>query len=143
MTKNKLQKLFKEIEDCKENKCILNKKNIKYMFKPDDGLKDESIKKAIFGYKNPKLCDCIIKIENIVILEIKCGKITKSILNEIIEQLDNVAKILKYVDIKFSKVIFIYDSFENNKLKQTIINKLIQGKRLEYVQYKNKAVELI
>ena len=142
MSRDVLSTLFEEVQDCKENRCILNRRDIEFIFKPDNGLKNQSLKNAIFGHQEPKLCDCIIKRDAIVLLEIKCGKITKSILKEIIEQLENVAKILQHVQIHFARVLFIYDSFENNKLKQTITNKIILGKRLEYIQFQNQAISI-
>ena len=142
MSKQILDTLFEEVKECKENKCIVNKKDIEYIYKPDNGLKDLRIQKELFGINTPKLCDCIIKKENLILLEIKCGKVTNRILKEIIEQLTNVAMILNTVNLSFDKVIFIYDSFDNTKLRQTIINKKIDGKRLVNIQFKNKAVEI-
>ncbi|MDC0933349.1 hypothetical protein OAR97_05820 [Arcobacteraceae bacterium] len=142
MSKQILNTLFEEVKECKENKCVLDKKDIEYIYKPDYGLKDLAIHKQLFGTITPKLCDCIIKKENLILLEIKCGKVTNRILKEIIEQLTNVAKILNTVNLSFDKVIFIYDSLDNAKLRQTIINKNIYGKRLLNIQFKNKAVEI-
>jgi len=142
MNKQILDTLFEEVKECKENKCVLNKQDIKYIYKPDNGLKDIKVQKELFGIVKPKLCDCIIKKEDLILLEIKCGKVTNRILKEIVEQLTNVAKILNTVNISFNKVVFVYDSFDNTKLRQTIINTKIYGKRLLNVQFKNKALEI-
>jgi len=142
MSKQILNTLFEEVKECKENKCIVDKQNIEYIYKPDNGLKNSKIQKELFGTVIPKLCDCIVKKEDLILLEIKCGKVTNRILKEIIEQLTNVAKILNTANISFNKVVFIYDSFDNAKLRQTIINTQIYGKRLLNIQFKNKAVEI-
>ena len=143
MSKNKLEKLFVIVDNCKENKCKVNNQDIDCIFKPDNGLKDIGLQEKLFGTTIPKLCDCIIlKKDIIVLLEIKCGLVTSRILKEIIVQLENVTKILKNQSINFSKVLFIYDRFDNNKLKQQINTKIIGNKRIEYIQFRNEAISI-
>ncbi len=137
--KSKLDTLFYEVEECKENKCKIDKKDITFIFKPDNGLKNAVLQKELFG-DAPKLCDCIIKKEKLILLEIKCGKVTFRILKEIKEQLGNVTKILNNQDISFDRIVFIYDSLDNAKLKHTF--GMIASTRLEAIQYKSKAIKI-
>lgn len=143
MSKEILSSIFNASDKCKENECIINKKDIEYIYKPDLGIKDPNIKKSIFGHiVQPSLCDCIIKKKNLILLEIKCGKITKSILKEIREQLENVAKILKHISINFDKVLFIYKSLDSIQLKKEIAKIQIGNKTLKGLKYDNKALEI-
>lgn len=136
--KNKLKILFDEVQECKENKCKIAKQNIDFIVKPDNGLKNEQLQIKLFGNIMPKLCDCIIKTDKLALLEIKCGKVTFHILKEIKEQLKNVMMILQDQEISFDRIIFIYDSLDNNKLKQQL--GMIYNIRLEAIQYNNKAL---
>ncbi len=143
MSKEKLDTLFHSSDKCQDNECTINKKDIEYIFKPDLGIKDQTTKKAIFGHTvQPSLCDCIIKKDKLILLEIKCGKVTKSILKEIKEQLDNVAKVLKHNSINFDQVLFLYKSLDTNQLKKEIVKIGIGNKTLRGKEYQNKAVEI-
>lgn len=135
--KKELSKIFHEVDNCKESKCSVNKKDIDFIFKPDKGIKDKELSKKLL---QPKLCDCVIQKDGLILLELKCRKITTSILEEIKEQLLNVANILKDKNIDFDRAIFIYDRLDNNKMKQRMPK--ILSKRLEYIQFKNKAITL-
>lgn len=143
MSKEKLAIIFEESDICKDNACSVSKKDIEYIFKPDLGIKDKSLQKEIFGHVvQPQLCDCIIKKDKLTVLEIKCGKVTKRLLNEIKNQIGNVVKILQHDSIGFDQVAFIYKSLDSVKLKQEIAKIQIGNKTLKGFKYDNKAVEI-
>jgi hypothetical protein len=138
--KNKLNTLFDEAKECKENKCKIDKEDINFIFKSDNGLKNKILQKKLFGNIAPKLCDCIIKTDKLILFEIKCKKVTFHILKKIKEQLDNVVKILNNQNIFFDRIVFIYDSLDNNKLKQQL--GIVYNMRLKSIQYNNRAIKI-
>jgi hypothetical protein len=144
MSKKILELLFDSAEDCKEHSCTINKNSILFAFKPDNGLKDLDLQEDIFGHRNQiPLCDCIIKTNNdLVLLEIKCGVITKRILNEIKIQIENVAKILKNKGLLFESAIFIGKRLDTVQLRKEIGKIRIFNKSLQYKEYTNQAISL-
>jgi hypothetical protein len=141
--KKNLNYIFHEEKNCKENKLSINKKGIKFIFKPDKGIKNKELQKELFPNEElPKLCDCIIQKDDLILLELKYEMITNSILKDIEQQLLNVGKILKKKNINFDRAVFIYHRLDNSKMKQVISKKLILDKRLEYFKFENKAIYL-
>ena len=114
----KLDSVFHSVEECKESghPCKMSKKNIDYIYKPDKGIKDTSIPKTLFSGKiQPKLADCVIiyNKDKLAIVEIKCGTVTKRLVNETFEKIENVFNKsgFKLINIKpmGGKAAVIYD----------------------------------
>jgi len=133
--------IFHQKDQCKDGDCKVNKKSIKKVFKPDDGFKDKKIKNALFSGEY-KICDCIIVCNdnNIVIVEILCGKLTYREYKEKCEQLENCHKVVEYSGLKdrVKKIILHYQRLENTKrnpqFRKKLINPKICGINLELLK---------
>jgi len=138
---NSLDSLFDIEKRCKEHDCNINNKNVKVIYKPDNGFLDKSIEKEIFG-SDYKICDCIIVCnnDNIVIVEILCGTLTYKEYKEKCEQLENCHKVVahKGLDDKVKKIILHYKRLENPKhnpqFRKKLINPKICGVNLELLK---------
>ena len=163
----KLDSVFHSVEECKESghPCKMSKKNIDYIYKPDKGIKDTSIPKTLFSGKiQPKLADCVIiyNKDKLAIVEIKCGTVTKRLVNETFEKIENVdLGTIKYQEIDFNSNIYadnLFDESIQNNLKITtdllfkannllndISNNLeaIITKNSDYKSFKTKEKELL
>ena len=140
-----LDSIFQVVNECKENECKINKKDIQKIYKPDLGILDKKLKKELFGnVKQVSLCDCVIikKNNHILLLEIKCGTVTNSILKETITQISNVYKILENKNIKVNQCTLICKKFSDVMLKKSILTKRINGIPLTNKTFKNTALEI-
>jgi hypothetical protein len=145
MSKLILDALFQSSQKCKENDCCLDNGNILNIYKPDNGLRDMNLLQGIFGHTNQvKMCDCVVvnSINEILLIEIKCGTVTKSILHEVIEQISNTAMIIQSKNILFNKIYLIYKRLDNVQLRKEIDKIRIYNKTLKVIQYKNGAIVL-
>jgi len=132
-----LNRIFGTEKKCKEHNCSVNNKNIKVIYKPDNGFLDKSIEKELFR-NDYKICDCIIECEdgNIFIVEILCGKLTIRELKEKKEQLKNCLKVVTYLgEEKIVKKLFLlYNKLESPKkqpqLRKALLNQKIGNKPL-------------
>jgi len=146
MISNKLDLIFYDCDNCKEHCCKVDKKSINKVYKPDSGIKDQNIIKKIFGGgEQPKLSDCVIiyNKSKLAIVEIKCGEVTKKLIDDTVEKITNVCKILEEKKLKPAKLVLIYKSFENTKLGQILQGKTICGQKIIGKKYKNQAINLI
>jgi len=131
--------IFNVKNKCSDGSCKINQKNIKKIFKPDDGFIDKIKEKELFPSGSYKICDCIIICDNnnIVIVEILCGKLTYKEFKEKSEQLENCCKVVSNQglakDIK--KIILQYQKLENPKhnpqFRKKLLNSKICGIKLE------------
>jgi len=137
--------IFHEKDQCKDRGgCKVNKKNIKKVFKPDSGFKDKAIEASLFPLGTPKLCDCIIicNDDNIIIVEILCGKLTYKKFKEKSLQLENCHKVVQEYKLekKVKKIILHYQTLENTnqnpQFRKKLINPKICGKNLELLSDK-------
>ena len=141
--KNELNNIFHEVENCKENKLSIDQKDIKFRFKPDKGIKDKQLQNELFpNMEDPKLCDCIIQKDNLIIIELKYETITESVFKTIEEKLLNVGKILQEKDINFHRAILIYHRLDSTKRQQLMAKTSILGKQVKCYKFKNKAFKL-
>lgn len=143
----KLDTLFHSVEECKESghPCKMSKKNIDYIYKPDKGIKDTSISKTLFSGKiQPKLADCVIiyNKDKLAIIEIKCGTVTKRLVNETFEKIENVFKILKHKNLSPTKILLVYSKYDDSKLRQYVQGKNFFGLRIIDKKYENNALEI-
>jgi len=137
--------IFNVKDRCYEGKCKVNKKNIKKIFKPDDGFLDKAEEKRLFPSGSYKICDCIIICNNgnIVIIEIICGTLTYSEFKEKSKQLESCHKVVsdKGLSDNVKKIILLYKRLENSKhnplFKKKLINPRICGVKLELLRDAN------
>jgi len=145
--KNKLDLIFQSATECREKgyECKTSKKNVSIIYKPDAGIKDKQILKKLFRGINPKLCDCALLYnkEMLAFIEIKCGRVTNSLLKDTIEKLENSYKVVNVHDIEPSKYILLYKQFENTLMKKKIATLKIYGIPLIAKKYENKAIDII
>lgn len=133
--------IFNTKDKCSDGECKVNKKNIKKIFKPDDGFLDNELKEILFP-SSYKICDCIIVCNNdsLIIVEILCGKLTYSEYKEKCEQLENCYKVVKHkgLDDKVKKIILQYKRLEKSKhnpqFRKKLLNPKICGLRLELLK---------
>ena len=133
--------IFNIKDKCSDGGCKVNKKNIKTIFKPDDGFLDEELQNTLFP-PSYKICDCIIVCnnDNIIIVEILCGKLTYSEFKEKSKQLENCHKVVahKGLEDKVKKIILHYKRLENSKcnpqFREKLINPKICGINLELLK---------
>ena len=133
--------IFNTKDKCSDGECKVNKKNIKKIFKPDDGFLDNELKEILFP-SSYKICDCIIVCNNdsLIIVEILCGKLTHSEYKEKCEQLENCYKVVKHkgLDDKVKKIILQYKRLEKSKhnpqFRKKLLNSKICGLRLEFLK---------
>jgi len=131
--------IFNAKDKCSDGACKVNRKNIKKIFKPDDGFIDELERKRLFPSSSYKICDCIIVCDNdnIIIVEILCGTLTYREFKEKSEQLENCHKVVsdKGLARDVKKIILHYKRLENSKrnpqFRKKLLNPKICGIRLE------------
>ncbi len=134
-----LDTIFSTETKCKEHNCTVSNKNIKKIYKPDNGFLDKSLERELFA-SDYKICDCIVVCngDDIFIVEIMCGKLTTRELREKKEQLRNCCKVVEKLGINdnIKKLVLIYDKLESPKrqpsLKKALINQRICNKPLEF-----------
>ena len=124
-----LSSIFHTAKGCKEHSCKINNKNIKTIFKPDNGFLDKNIEKLLFASNSYKICDCIAicKNDDLVIVEILCGKLTYREFKEKCEQLENCCKVITHQGLKtgIKKIVLLYQKLESNKKNPQLRKKLI------------------
>ena len=131
--------IFNKKEKCSDGDCKVNRENIKTIFKPDDGFLDNSLQNKLFPSNSYKICDCIIicNNDNIIIVEILCGKLTYSEYKEKSKQLENCYKVIasQNLEQKIQKIVIQYKRLENPKhnpqFRKKLINPKICGTNLE------------
>jgi len=134
--------IFNVKDKCSDGDCKVNKKNVKKIFKPDDGFLNQSEENRLFPLGSYKICDCIIVCDNdnIVIVEILCGKLTYSEFKEKSEQLENCHKVVldKGLIENVKKIILQYKRLENPKhnpqFRKKLINPKIREVKLELLR---------
>ena len=147
-----LDSLFHSTKNCKENEhdCKSSKKSVSKIYKPDDGIKDITLKKKLFPtygrLEQPMLCDCVIEFNNGKYgqVEIKCGKVTSSLVKDVVEKLNNCLKVVNSKHIEISKHFLIYKKFDTTqiiKLLQSEKN-YIDGRPIILKKYANTAIEI-
>lgn len=140
-----LSSIFNSSSECNEHTCKIDKHNIAYIYKPDLGIIDSKLQQSLFGFQQqPPLCDCLLVHSDatITILEIKCGKVTKKILDEIIEQIQNVYRILETKSIKVSRCMFICKKFDNPMIKKKLLSEKIKHLPLTHKIHQNTAIKI-
>ncbi len=144
-----LDSIFSTASECKESghKCAINKSSVSKIYKPDLGIKDDNLKKEVFGnIAQPSLCDCAVvySSDKLALLEIKCGKVTKKLLEEILKQLKNTYEIIKRKHIKVTKFMFICEKFDSSQTKKLLTSTKykVDGKELIARIYKNQAINI-
>lgn len=145
--KVKIETLFHIVDKCKEDghKCSLDKMDINFIFKPDKGIKDKTILNKLFiNCPQPKLSDCVViyNTDKVGIIEIKCGKVTKRLIDDTVEKIKNVYTILKEKDILPDKLVLIYKSFDNVKLRQYLQSKKVFNQLIIEKKFSNKAIKI-
>ena len=128
--------VFNTKDRCVEKECKVDRKNIKTIYKPDEGIIDNNIKNTLFyGQIEPKMCDCIIECNSgkIVILEILCGTLTNRELNDKTKQLENCYRVAIEKSIDISRIYLVYKRLDKKTatlLKKSLINKKVLNKPL-------------
>jgi len=130
--------IFYKKDKCGDGECKVNKKNIKTIFKPDDGFLDKNLESKLFP-SSYKICDCIIICNNgnIVIVEILCGTLTYKEFKDKSIQLENCYKVIEVMGLsdKVTQVRLQYRRLENPKhnpqFRKKLINPKISGVNLE------------
>ena len=130
--------IFYKKDKCRDGDCKVNKKNIKAIFKPDDGILDEKLKNELFP-PSYKICDCIIVCNNddIVIVEILCGTLTYKEFKDKSIQLENCYKLINKLGLsdKVTQIRLQYKKLENPKhnpqFRKKLMNPKIFGFNLE------------
>jgi len=128
--------VFNSKDRCIEGECRVDRRNIKTIYKPDEGIKDISIKDSLFPDKSePKMCDCIIVCndDKIVILEILCGTLTKKELDDKTKQLENCYRVAIQKSIDISNIYLAYKRLDKKTatlLRKSLINKRVLNKPL-------------
>jgi|GEM_PF-2529186 len=143
-----LDTLFETSKECREHSCRVNKKNIKQIYKPDNGFLDKQVAHKLFGDEY-KICDCIIECEDggLSIVEILCGKLTVREIKEKKQQLENCCRVIKYTNEydKIKKIILFYDKLESSKkqpmMRKALINQRICNKILTFENRKPLDIE--
>jgi hypothetical protein len=149
---NELDHLFHRANNCQEkgHNCKSSKQDVKTIYKPDDGIKDIDLKNELFpNYNNldqPKLCDCVIEFndDTYIQVEIKCGKMTSSLVKAVVEKLNNCLKVVKSKDIEIKKHLLIFKKFDEQQTRKLFtLNKCkIEGKPIILKEYKNEAIKI-
>jgi hypothetical protein len=126
-----LTKIFNKSKECKEHNCKIDKRDIKAIFKPDNGFLDKDLEKSLFP-PSYKICDCILVCQNsdIMIVEILCGTLTFSEFKDKSKQLENCCRVLKNQNLnqKIKKIILLHKSMESKNKNPQFRKKLINPK---------------
>jgi len=142
----KLDLIFESVTECKEKgySCKMSKNNVIKIYKPDAGIKKKELEDKLFTKYPPKLCDCVTlyNSDRIALIEIKCGKVTQSILKDVIEKLNNTFEILRDQKVAVTKCILLYKKFEDNQMKKLLASKRIYDQPLLAKKYENKAIDI-
>jgi hypothetical protein len=147
-----LDSLFHSTTNCKENghDCKSSNSSVSKIYKPDDGIIDITLKQKLFPtygrLEQPMLCDCVIEFNDGKYgqVEIKCGKVTSSLVKDVVKKLNNCLKVVKSKKIKISKHLLIYKKFDEQQTRKlfTLTKNKIEGKPIILKEYKNKAIEI-
>lgn len=141
---SKLNSLFESSKECKEktHSCKIAKNAILQIYKPDNGIKNRELEDKLFTSHPPKLCDCAIVYDKtkLALVEIKCGKVTNSLVKDVVVKLENTSKIIIYEKLDISKYILLYQRFDNAQIKKILATKKIFGQPLISKKYENKAI---
>ena len=128
----KLDAIFHTATECRERgyPCAMSRKDVEKFYKPDDGIKNRELENKLFTEHPPMLSDCvaIYSKSKVAIIEIKCAKVTNSILKGVVKKLTNTSKILKNQDISVTKYMLLYKKFEDNQMSKILSTKKIDGK---------------
>ncbi len=107
-------------------------KNIKTIYKPDNGFIDRALERALFPVASYKICDCIVvcQNDNIAIVEIMCGLLTYREFQEKSQQLENCCKVVQHQKQKdkIKKIVLLYDRLESPKRNPQFRKKLLDPK---------------
>ncbi len=141
-----LHTIFETVDVCKEEgHACKTHKDAKGIFKPDAGI-CKTLENDLFGGITPKLCDCVVVCQNnkCNLVEIKCGKVTQSLLKDVHEKLTNTNKIINHKMIDANKNILIYKSFKDPQIRKLINSKkyFVCGRPIIHKQYQNQAIEV-
>jgi len=141
---NKLDSLFEVVSECKEktHPCKMSKYSINKIYKPDSGIKKRDLEDKLFTTHPPSLNDCAIVYneKNLVLVEIKCGRVTNSILKSVFTKLENATKLLHHEEISITKYILLYKQFDNAQMKKKLATKQIYGQPLISKKFENTAI---
>ena len=128
--------IFNTKDRCIERECKVDRRNVKTIYKPDEGILDLDIKNTLFsGQIEPKMCDCIIECSNgnIVIVEILCGTLTDRELKDKSKQLENCYKVAKEKGIRVNKIYLAYKRLDKKTallLKKRLVSQRVLDKAL-------------
>ncbi len=147
---NNLNLLFNTENDCKEKTlpCKIDKNRVDKIYKPDSGIKNLDIKKKLFpNHKNneqPMLCDCAIIYDKtkLVLVEIKCGTVTNSLLKDVVIKLENTSKLVNHQSMNISKYILLYKKFDNTQIKKKLATLKICGQPLISKKFEKQAIAI-
>lgn len=140
----KLDRLFHSTSECREktHPCKIAKGGVNKIYKPDSGIIDRDLEYKLFTTHPPSLNDCAIVYEKckLALIEIKCGRVTNSELKSVFVKLENVSRLLKYVEVDITKYILLYKQFENSQMKKKLATHKVNGKPFISLKYENKAI---
>jgi hypothetical protein len=149
---NALDSLFHSTTNCREDghDCRSSSSSVSNIYKPDDGIIDITLKQELFPtygrLEQPKLCDCVIEFNDGTYsqVEIKCGKVTSSLVADVVEKLNNCLKVVKSKNIEISKHFLIYKKFDTTQIIKLLQSKknYIDGKPIILKKYTNTAIEI-
>lgn len=140
--------IFSIEERCSDLDCNINRKNVKKIFKPDNGLKDKNLLKELFENEfhtgnQPNMCDCIIECDdsNLFIIEILCGTLDHTEFKRKNKQLKNCCLVAKHKNLKdrVKKIVLLYKRLDTQKspqLRKALLNPKICDKNLILVQHR-------
>ncbi|WP_324172125.1 hypothetical protein [Sulfurimonas sp.] len=142
----KLNSIFHSATECRERgyPCAMAKKNVKKFYKPDDGIKDKDLEQKLFTEHPPMLSDCVAVYDEskVAIIEIKCAKVTNSIIKGVIKKLTNTSKIITNKEVVVTKYMLLYKKFEDKQINKILSTKRIDGKPIISKKYENKAIAI-
>ena len=143
---SKLNLLFETSKECREktHRCKIAQSAVLQIYKPDNGIKNKKLENKLFTEHPPKLCDCAIiyEREKLALVEIKCGKVTKSLVKDVIAKLENTSKIIRHETLNISKYMLLYQRFDNDQIKKMLAMKKIYGQPLISKKYENTAIKI-
>ena len=141
-----MEEYFKQEAHCKEHDCQVNRKGVRRIYKPEEGLKKEIDGIVI----NDKRCDCIIECEDgqFVVVEILCGTLTYKEFKDKQSQLENCITMVEGIQKsaggevgEIKKVILLYgkvDDKGNSQFKKRLNSpQKLKNRRLNLFQAKN------
>ena len=143
---SKLDKLFETASECKEktHPCKMSKNRVNKIYKPDVGIKNKPLEYKLFTTHPPSLNDCAVVYDDdkLALVEIKCGKVTNSLLKDVVVKLENVSKLVNHESINISKYILLYKRFEDAQIKKKLLTLKICGQPLISKKFENQAIAI-